>query len=163
MIFFGGYGYVTSALIANLNRYKRNGTAYPFQQDEVTAVINRWAKNAVKKSKLQTVHHSCCCRCRASRFVFSSAQTPLSGAAPPIASCAKFLSCVSRWRLSRVRALPSYFLGDEKRFKADDRGAFRKRSEEASVEEMGGAAPPPSFLWRLQHRAQQICSAALPV
>ena len=46
-----------NALIVDLNQYKRNGTAYPFQQDEVTAVINRWAKNAVEKSKLHTVHH----------------------------------------------------------------------------------------------------------
>ena len=47
-----------SAPIISLNRYKRSGTAYPFQQDEVTAAINRCAKNnAVKKSKLQLTHH----------------------------------------------------------------------------------------------------------
>ena len=46
-----------SALIVNFNRYKRNGTACPFQQDEVTMVVSRWSKNAVKKSKLHTVHH----------------------------------------------------------------------------------------------------------
>ena len=37
----------------------------------------------------------CCCRCRVSRFVFSSAQTPLSGAAPLFFSAAALLSlCV---------------------------------------------------------------------
>ena len=47
-----------SALIVNLNRrHKRSGTAYPFQQDEITAAINRCAKNAVKKSTLQPSHH----------------------------------------------------------------------------------------------------------
>ena len=44
-----------NALIVDLNQYKRNGTAYPFQEDEVTAVINRWAQNAVRQSKLPTV------------------------------------------------------------------------------------------------------------
>ena len=44
-------------LIMKLNQYKRNGTAYPFQQEEVTAVINRWAKNEVKQSKLQAARH----------------------------------------------------------------------------------------------------------
>ena len=35
-----------SALIVNLNRYKRSGAAYPFQQDEVTAAINRCASDS---------------------------------------------------------------------------------------------------------------------
>ena len=44
------------AVIVHLNGYKRSWTAYPFQQDEVTAAINRCAKNAVKKSKRQSSH-----------------------------------------------------------------------------------------------------------
>ena len=40
-------------LIMKLNQYKRYGTAHPFQQEDVSTVINRWAKNEVKQSKNQ--------------------------------------------------------------------------------------------------------------
>jgi len=39
------------ALIAQLNRHKKSQTAYPFQQDDVTAAVHRNAKNTAKKSK----------------------------------------------------------------------------------------------------------------
>ena len=45
----------------------------------------------------------CCCRRRLSRFVFSSAQTPLSGAAPLFSSAAALLFCCAwkrRWCVS---------------------------------------------------------------
>ena len=69
------------ALIVHLSRYKRSRTAYPFQQDEVTAAINRCAKNAVKKkSKRQSSHQEYPTRVQTWQYMLTAKYTGMKDA-----------------------------------------------------------------------------------